>query len=149
MADPQKLEPGTEFIRNPAGAIHDVHTESSHAALARRREAGWRFANPEEIKAYAEAHNLKAPDAREYAAHVKEQEKIGEKEIAAERPAPAPSAAEAGLEPVEEKPARAPRAPRAPKASKERVSRQKAAREPKAKAEKPAEAAEAEAAGGE
>ena len=111
MADPapvkapppaQPLEPDTVFVRNPGGAIHDIHASHPGAVLAASGNAGWRFATDQEIKAYAAVHTLEV-DSKAVAASVKALR-------AAEQPPelpPAPSAEEAGLEPVDSKAAKA------------------------------------------
>jgi len=65
-AKPQPIEEGTEFIRNPLGAVHDV--EGTHPAvdLAKKGDGGWHFATADEISDYCKVNNLVAPSAKSH-----------------------------------------------------------------------------------
>lgn len=95
---PSRLEPGTLFIKNPGGVVNDMMEPHPGIDSAKRGDAGWRFASADEIRDYCKLHNIETPDSAAYNAQLKNLRKEPEPEAAIP---PAPSAEEAGLEPVE------------------------------------------------
>jgi len=56
---PQAIEPGTVFVKNPGGVIHDILEGTNPAIeLAQKGENGWRLASDDEIRAYCKLNNL-------------------------------------------------------------------------------------------
>ncbi len=66
MAEPElaPLLPGTEFIKNPLGVVHDVDENQIAVPLAKKGEGGWKFATPEEVKEYCKVNNIEQPARR-------------------------------------------------------------------------------------
>ena len=62
---PQPIPPGTLFIKNPTGNIHDVSEDDPRTepvvGQAKKAHNGWSLASDEEVAAYCEANNLIPP----------------------------------------------------------------------------------------
>jgi len=110
---PTPIAPGTVFVKNPGGHIHDMNEDDprtqSVVELAKKSHNSWSLASADEIAAYCELHNLIPPKGKA---------KAKEAEVKAEEPEPKFEETEtAEPEPkAEEKPARKRRG-RKPKAA--------------------------------
>lgn len=65
---PGSLPPGTVFVKNPSGSIHDVSEDDprtqSVIEQAKKAHNGWSLASDEEIAAYCALNNLEAPSKK-------------------------------------------------------------------------------------
>jgi hypothetical protein len=105
-APPSPIEPGTVFVKNPAGAIHDMNETDERTlaivALAKKSKDDWSLASDEEIAAYCELHNIIPPGKKAKAEKAEEPEEPRQATAAEERLA----TATADAEPVKRGPGR-------------------------------------------